>query len=96
MTQSPQQTLNYCKIILCAIHKVRRRKHSEYDSKSIRSSAQYVTLDVKLDQEKSKHGALVQKNGFGPKFLHRMHAESGKMAQQSLTPLLLLLIGWIV
>jgi hypothetical protein len=29
-------------------------------------------------------------------FLHRMHAESGKMAQQSLTPLLLLLIGWIV
>jgi hypothetical protein len=72
MTQSPQQTLNYCKIILCAIHKVRRRKHSEYDSKSIRSSAQYVTLDVKLDQEKSKHGALVQKNGFGPKILHSL------------------------
>jgi hypothetical protein len=31
-----------------------------------------VTLDVKLVQEKSKHGALVQKNGFCPTFLHRL------------------------
>jgi len=26
----------------------------------------------KLDEEKSKHAGLVQQNGFGPAFLHRM------------------------
>jgi hypothetical protein len=67
MTQSPQQPMNYRNIILCAFHKVRRRSTV---SKSIRSSAQYVTLHIKLHQEKSEHGAVAQKNGFCPTFLH--------------------------
>jgi hypothetical protein len=35
-----------------------------------------------LDVEKSKHGGLVQQNGFGPAFLHSLLAEAGEMHSQ--------------
>jgi hypothetical protein len=41
-------------------------------SESISSSAQHVTLQQNLYEEKSKHASLAQQNGFGPAFLHRM------------------------
>jgi hypothetical protein len=31
--------------------------------------ARYVTLQVKLNEEKSKHAGLFEQNGFGPAFL---------------------------
>jgi hypothetical protein len=36
-----------------------------------------VTLKLKLDEEKSKHGNLTQQNDFGPIFLHTF-PEPGK------------------
>jgi hypothetical protein len=34
------------------------------------TAAQYVTLKLKFDEEKLKHGNLTQQNDFGPIFLH--------------------------
>jgi hypothetical protein len=41
-------------------------------SESISSSAQHVTLQIKLYEEKPKHASLAQQNGFGPAFLHSL------------------------
>jgi hypothetical protein len=41
-------------------------------SESISSSAQHVTLQIKLYEEKSKHASLAQQNGLGPAFLHSL------------------------
>jgi hypothetical protein len=41
------------------------------------TSAQYVTLQIKSDDEKSKHASLVQQNSFSPAFFAPF-AEAGK------------------
>jgi hypothetical protein len=45
---------------------------SIYNSKGNSTSAQYVTLQIKLDEEKSKHASLAWQNGFCPAFLHSL------------------------
>jgi hypothetical protein len=51
----------------------------------------------RLDAQKVEACRFGSTKWFWPKFFCTgLHAESGKLAQQSLTPLLLLLIGWIV
>jgi hypothetical protein len=43
-----------------------------YIYKSNYTIAESVTLQTKLDAEKSKHASLAQQNGFGPAFLHSL------------------------
>jgi hypothetical protein len=40
--------------------------------KSNSTSVQYATLQLKLEEEKSKHASLAQQNGFGPAFLYNL------------------------
>jgi hypothetical protein len=42
------------------------------ESKSISSSAQCVTLQVKIREGMSTHAGLAQQNSFGPAFLHSL------------------------
>jgi 2',3'-cyclic-nucleotide 2'-phosphodiesterase (5'-nucleotidase family) len=50
------------------VHNIYRSQITHQKSNS--TGAQYVTLKIKWDEEKSKHVGLAQQNGFGPTFLH--------------------------
>lgn len=42
------------------------------------NSTQYVTLQIKLDEEKKKHIGLARQNGFCPTLLHNTFAKFAK------------------